>query len=156
MTVLAYVLTFSPISILVVMCLVVTLGVALGLFVFPLPMYWVPEKQRVMAAGFRGSVVGFVCGVLGEGAGFGCGYLFFRLLVGPDSFTLLPICIAAIPLLIPPILSLAKARRVEAALAGVSEHAIPAVLVESTRGAAIGQTVGLVGGLVVCLAVSVS
>jgi hypothetical protein len=156
MTVLAYVLTFSPISTLVVMFLVVTLGVALGLLVFPLPMYWVPEKQRVAVTGIRGTVVGFLCGLLGEAAGFGIGYLIFRWLVGPDSFTVLPICVAAIPLLLPPILTLAKARRVEAALTGVSEHTIPTVLVESTWGAAIGQTVGLVGGLVVSVAISMS
>lgn len=156
MTALAYVLTILPISTIVVMFLVVTLGVALGLLVFPLPMFWVPEKQRVMVAGVRGSVVGFLCGVLGEGAGFGCGYLFFRWLVGPDSFTLFPICIAAIPLMIPPILGLLKARRVEATLRGVSEHTIPTVLAESTWGAAIGQTVGLVGGAAVSVAVSMS
>jgi hypothetical protein len=156
MTVLAYVLTFSPISTLVVMFLVVTFGVALGSLIFPLPMLWVPENQRVTVAGFRGIVVGFLCGVLGEGAGFACGYLIFRWLVGPDSFTVLPICIAAIPLLLPPILTMAKARRVEAALIGVSEHTIPTVLVESTWGAAIGQVVGLVGGVVVSVAVSMS
>jgi len=156
MTALAYVLTFSPISTLVVMFLVVTLGVALGLLIFPLPMFWVPEKQRVMVTGVRGSVVGFLCGLLGEGAGFGCGYLIFRCLVGPDSFTVLPICVAAIPLLIPPMLNLAKARRVEAAFTGVSEHAIPTLLVESTWGAAIGEAVGLVGGLVTSIAVSMS
>ncbi|MBN2098299.1 MAG: hypothetical protein JW753_01740 [Dehalococcoidia bacterium] len=156
MTALAYVLTFSPISALVVMCLVVTLGVALGLLIFPLPMLWVPEKQRIMVTGVRGIVVGFLCGVLGEGAGFGVGYLIFHWLVGPGSFTLLPICIAAIPLLLPPILTLAKARRVEAVLAGVSEHTIPTVLLESTWGAAVGQVVGLVGGLLVCVAVSMS
>jgi hypothetical protein len=156
MTVLAYILTILPISTVVVMFLVVTVGVALGLLIFPLPMFWVPEKQRVMVAGLRGIVVGFLCGVLGEGAGFGCGYLIFRLLVGPDSFTLAPICVAAVPLLIPPILTLAKARRVEAALTGVSEHSIPTVLVESTWGAAIGQAVGFVGGVVVCVAASMS
>ena len=156
MTALAYVLTILPISTMVVMFLVVTLGVALGLLIFPLPMLWIPEKQRVLVAGVRGTTVGFLCGMLGEGAGFGCGYLFFYWLVGPDSFTLLPICVAAVPLLIPPILTLLKARRVEAALTGVSEHAIPTVLVESTWGAAIGQTVGLVGGVAVSVAVSMS
>ena len=156
MTVLAYALIFLPISTVVVMFLVVTLGVALGLLIFPLPLFWVPEKQRVMVTGFRGMVVGFLCGVLGEWAGFGFGYIVFRWLVGPDSFTALPICIAAIPLLLPPILNLAKARRVEAAFAGVSEHAIPTVLVESTWGAAVGEAVGLVGGLVTSLAVSTS
>ena len=156
MTVLAYILSALPISTLVVMFLVVTLGVALGLLIFPLPMYWVPEKQRVMVAGVRGSVVGFLCGVLGEGAGFGCGYLFFHLLVGPDSYTVLPICIAAIPLLIPPVLGLLKARRVEATLRGVSEHTIPTILAESTWGAAIGQGVGFAGGLAVSVAVSMS
>lgn len=156
MTVLAYVLVFSPISTLVVMFLVVTLGVALGLLIFPLPMYWIQEKQRVMVTGFRGIIVGFLCGALGEGAGFGVGYLIFHWLVGPDSFTVLPICVAAIPLLLPPILTLAKARRVEALLAGVSEHAIPTVLVESTWGAAIGETFGLVGGLVISVAISMS
>jgi hypothetical protein len=156
MTALAYALVFLPISTLVVMLLVVTLGVALGLLIFPLPLFWVPEKQRVMVTGFRGMFVGFLCGVLGEGAGFGCGYLVFRWLVGPDSFTVIPICIASIPLLLPPILNLAKARRVEAAFTGVSEHAIPAVLVESTWGAAIGEAIGLVGGLVISLAISMS
>ena len=156
MTILAYALVFLPISTLVVMFLVVTLGVALGLLIFPLPLFWVPEKQRVTVTGFRGIVVGFLCGVLGEGAGFGCGYLIFRWLVGPDSFTVLPICVAAIPLLLPPILNLAKARRVEAAFTGVSEHTIPTVLVESTWGAAIGEAVGLVGGLVISVAISMS
>src|SRR5512136_100523 len=156
MTILAYTLVLLPISTLVVMFLVVTLGVALGLIIFPLPLFWVPEKQRGLVTGFRGVVVGFVCGVLGEGAGFGCGYLIFRWLVGPDSFTVLPICVAAVPLLLPPILNLAKARRVEAAFTGVSEHAIPTVLVESTWGAAIGEAVGLVGGLVITLAMSMS
>jgi hypothetical protein len=156
MTVLAYILTILPISTIVVMFLVVTVGVALGLLIFPLPMFWVPEKQRVMVAGLRGIVVGFLCGVLDEGAGFGCGYLIFRWLVGPDSFTVLPICVAAIPLLIPPILNLLKARRVQAALTGVSEHTIPTVLVESTWGAAFGQAVGLVGGVGVSAAVSMS
>ena len=156
MTALAYVLTILPISTLVVMFLVVTLGVALGLLIFPLPMFWVPEEQRVTVTGFRGIVVGFLRGVLGEGAGFGCGYLIFRWLVGPDSFTVLPICVAAIPLLLPPILDLAKARRVEAAFKGVSEHTIPTILVESTWGAAIGEVVGLVGGLAISLAISMS
>jgi hypothetical protein len=156
MTVLAYILALLPISTLVVMFLVVTLGVALGLLIFPLPLTWVPEKQRVTVVGLRGTVVGFLCGVLGEGAGFGCGYLIFRWLVGPDSFTVLPICVAAIPLLIPPILNLLKARRVEAAFAGVSKHTIPTLLVESTWGAAIGQAVGFVGGLAVSVAVSMS
>ena len=154
MTILAYALVFLPISTLVVMFLVVTLGVALGLLIFPLPLFWVPDKQRVMVTGFRGIVVGFLCGVLGEGAGFGFGYLIFHWLVGPDSFTVLPICVAAIPLLIPPILNLLKARRVEAAFAGVSEHAIPTVLVESTWGAAIGEVVGLIGGIVIFVAIS--
>jgi len=156
MTVLAYALVFLPISTLVVTFLVVTFGVALGLLIFPLPLYWVPEKQRVMVTGFRGIVVGFLCGVLGEGAGFGFGYLIFHWLVGPGSFTVLPICVAAIPLLIPPMLNLAKARRVEAAFTGVSEHAIPTLLVGSTWGAAIGEAVGLVGGLVTSIAVSMS
>ncbi len=39
MTVLAYVLTLLPISTLVVMFLVVTLGVALGLLILPLPLF---------------------------------------------------------------------------------------------------------------------
>ena len=156
MTALAYVLIVLPISTLVVMFLVVTLGVALGLLIFPLPMYWVPEKQRLMVSGIRGTVVGFLCGVLGEGAGFGVGYLVFHCLVGPDSFTLIPICVAAIPLLVPPVLGLAKARRVEAVLIGVSGHTIPTVLVESTWGAAIGQTVGFVGGLMASVAISMS
>ena len=154
MTILAYALVFLPISTLVVTFLVVTFGVALGLLIFPLPLFWVPEKQRGMVTGFRGMIVGFLCGVLGEEAGFGCGYLIFRWLVGPDSFTVLPICVAAIPLLLPPIINLAKARRVEAAFAGVSEHAIPTVLVESTWGAAIGEAVGLVGGIVIFVAIS--
>jgi hypothetical protein len=109
-----------------------------------------------MVIGFRGMVIGFLCGVLGEAAGFGYGYLIFRWLVGPDSFTVLPICVAAIPLLLPPILNLVKARRVEAAFTGVSEHAIPTVLVESTWGAAIGEAVGLAGGLVISLTISMS
>jgi hypothetical protein len=156
MTVLAYALTFLPISTLVVVFLVATLGVVLGLLIFPLPLFWVPEKQRVMVTGFRVILVGFLCDVLGEGAGFGCGYPIFHWLVDPDSSTVLPICVAAIPLLPPPILNLGKARRVEAAFTGVSEHVIPTILAESTWGAAIGEAVGLVGGLVISVAISMS
>lgn len=66
MTALAYVLTILPISALVVMFLVVTAHLSathvLG-----------PGEQATRGYGFPGIVVGFLCGVLGEGAGFGCG-----------------------------------------------------------------------------------
>lgn len=156
MTVLAYALIFLPISTLVLTFVVVTLGVALGISVFRLPLFWITEKQRGMVIGFRGMVVGFLCGVLGEATGFGYGYLIFRWLVGPDSFTVLPICVAAIPLLLPPIHNLRKARRVEAAFAGLPEYTPATVLVESTWGAAIGEAVGFVGGIVILVAVSMS
>lgn len=156
MTVLAYALVLLPISTLVVTFLVVTLGVALGIFVFRLPLFWIADKHRGMAIGFRGLVTGFLCGVLAEAAGFAYGYLVFHWLVGPDSFTVLPICVAAIPLLLAPIHNLRKARRVEAAFTGVSEHAVAIILVESTWGAAIGEAVGFVGGIATFVAISMS
>jgi len=137
MTVLAYALVIIPIS-----TLVVTLGVFVGMFVFGLPLFFIPEKQR-------GAVVGFLCGVLGEAAGFGYGYLIFRWLVGPDSFTVVPICVAAIPLLLPPINDLRKARQVAAAATGFSDYSTVTSQVASFWGAGIGEGVGFFVGIVV-------
>lgn len=137
MTILAYILIIIPIS-----ALVVTLAAAVGALVIGLPLFWIPDKCG-------GWIRGFLCGMVAEMAGFGYGYLIFRLLVGPDSFTIVPVCVAAIPLVLPPINDLQHAKKV--ATLGkeveISDLKGASAIVGAKRGAAIGEVVGWVGGI---------
>ena len=136
MTVLAYALVIIPIS-----TLVVTLGVAVGVMAMALPLFWIPGKYGAW-------IRGFLCGLVGELAGFGYAYLIFRLLVGPDSFTIVPVCVAAIPLLVPPINDLRHAKKVTAAVARASDFKEVQIMVGSKWGAAVGEAIGIPIGIV--------
>ena len=136
MTVLAYALIIIPIS-----TFVVTLGAGVGVLVFGLPLFWIPDR-------YGGWIRGFLAGLVAELAGFAYGYLIFRLLVGADSFTIVTACVAAIPLLFPPISDLQHARKVAGAGAGVSDFKGVGPMVGAKWGAAIGEAIGIPVGIV--------
>ncbi len=143
-TAIAYALVIIPIS-----TFVVTLSVLLGILLFGRLLAFIPDNKR-------GIPVAFLCGILGELAGFGYAFLVFRLLVGPDSFSLLPVCLAAIPLVVPPINDLGKARKVARKLASesvdtdsdiVSQEIAP--MIASLKAGGIGEICGFIAGVVV-------
>ena len=136
MTVLAYILIIIPIS-----PLVVTLSIGVGVFALALPLFWLSGKNGAW-------VRGFLVGLVGELTGFGYGYLVFRLLVGAGSFTIVPACVAAIMLLLPPINDLRHARKVEAGTGAVSDDKEVQVILGAKWGAAIGEAVGIPVGIV--------
>jgi hypothetical protein len=136
MTILAYILIILPIS-----PLVVTLGVGVGVFALALPLFWLPGKNGAW-------VRGFLAGLVGELAGFGYGYLIFRLLVGAGSFTIVPACVAAIMLLLPPINDLRHARKVDAGTGAISDYKEVQVTLGAKWGAGIGEAVGIPVGIV--------
>ncbi len=134
---LAYALITVPIS-----TLVVRRGVPLGMAIIAIYLFWIPDPQ--------GSWIrGFLVGLAGELVGFGYGYLMFLALVGPDSFTIVPVCVAAIPLLFPPINDLRHARKVAAAGAGTSDFKETKATVWAKWGVAVGEAVGIPVGIVV-------
>lgn len=135
MTILAYVLIIIPIS-----PLVVTLAAAIGAWVIGLPLFWIPAK-------YGGGIRGFLVGLVAMLAGFGYGYGIFYWLVGPDSFTIVPVCVAAIPLLLPPINDLRHARKASAAGWMPDLKEVNAII-GTKWGAAIGEATGIPVGIV--------
>ena len=132
MTILAYVLIIVPISPFLGLLAVVPISLLLS---------WIPNPH-----GSR--IRGFVGGLGAALVGFGFGYLIFHFLVGSDSFTLVPACVAAIPLLYLPIYGLQDARKVSAAAKPISDYRE----VKNTRGsywgAVVGEVVGIPVGIV--------
>lgn len=101
-TVIAYVLVVF----LVQFCL--TSGVFLVGFPVALLLAWAPISLRTKVAGVIGGVAGVALAVA-------FGYGVFRLLVGPDSFTLGAFLASTVPLLLPIRNDLLKSRQVNAA-----------------------------------------
>jgi hypothetical protein len=137
MTALAYALVIIPIS-----TFVVTLCTAIAVPATGLPLFWIPNPQ--------GSWIrGFLAGLAAEMGGFGYGYLIFHFLVGADSFTLLPACVAAIPLVFPPINDLRHAKKVAATGESIRDYKEVQNTVGVLWGSAIGEAIGIPVGIVV-------
>lgn len=98
-TVIAYVLVVP----LVQFCL--TVGVLLGGFPVALLLAWSPISLRTKVAGVVGGAAGVALAVA-------FGYGVFRLLVGPDSFTVGAFLASTVPLLVPIRRDFLQARRV--------------------------------------------
>ena len=135
MSALPYALVIIPFS-----TFVVTFCVGVGMFVVLPPLFWIPEKQR-------GITVGYLCGLLGEVAGWAYGYLIFYWLVGPDSFTIVPMCCAAIPLLFPPFNDWQHARKAASGEATLSDYKGVRDTMGTALGAAIGEVIGFLLGI---------
>ncbi len=142
-TVIAYVLIIIPISLFVVTAIVLLTSLVLGICWSGLS-YFVPDDKKGGLTPFIGLVTGF----LGECAGFGYAFLVFRLLEGPNSFTVLPLCIAAVQLLRPPIQDLNKARKMAGKHAD-SESDFAKEMILSLKTLGIGEVFGFVAGILI-------
>lgn len=101
-TLIAYLLVVP----LVQFCL--TTGVILGGFLVALLLAWSPTAFRTTVAGVAG-------GISGVAFALAFGYGIFRLLVGPDCFTVGPFLASTVPLLLPIRNDFLQSRRVKAA-----------------------------------------
>ena len=111
-----------------------TAGVYLGGLPISFLLLWAPMSLRTKISSVCGGIVGVALAIA-------CGYGIFRLLVGPESFTLGPFLASSIPLLIPISNDIAHARRCTASL----ENARPCLAKSYADGIAPGPW-GMVTG----------
>lgn len=101
-TVIAYVLVVPLVQ------FFLTAGMWLGGFPIALCLAWAPISLRTKVAGVCG-------GVLGVAMAVAFGYGVFRLMAGPDSFSLGPFLASTLPLLLPIWNDIVKSRQVKQA-----------------------------------------
>ena len=96
-----YILAYGLVIVLAPFCL--TLGKLLVTFVVAGCLAWTPER-------LRGVVAGTIAGLGGVAAAVAFGYFMFRLILGSGAFELIPLLASTIPLIIPILKDLTKAR----------------------------------------------
>ena len=140
------VLAYLVVIVLVQVCLRV--GMLFAVFPVALILAWSSVSLRTKVAGFIG-------GLVGVAASIGFGYTVFSSLVGPGSFTVGSFLASTVPLLIPVMNDLAKARQVEAArqellstLRETRDEETVGAFAERTRTAHYSALVGYVTGFV--------